>query len=120
MKIFCRTNLQEPLIELQEPEPEANAATTNNLLAIIQDLKKKVWALKEDKEDINSNAKGLSCFKKKSWQHYWTHGANKTHCSKNYAAKIVDHKPEAMLKNRMGGLAYSHKGDSMKKLLESW
>ena len=117
---FRKTNHQvnhtpEPLVE------QAHATTTTDLLSIIKELRQEVAALKQDKENINPNYKRKpnQYYKKKPFQYCWTHGATKSHCSKNCWGPIEGHKKEATFANRMGGSCFKLLDKEVKKQLSN-
>jgi len=90
---------EEPVVE------QAHAVTTNELFAIIKELRQEVATLKQDKENINPKSKRKP-LPDKPWLYCWTHGANKSHTSKNCTRQEEGHKKEASFKNRMGGSCF--------------
>ena len=111
----------------EDPQPQpiqqAHATTVNqDLLTIIQDLKKEVSALK-NKENIppkgNQSRYSNNSQAQKPWQYCWTHGANKSHNSKNCKATLEGHNVDATFKDRKGGSAFRCHSNAVKKLMKS-
>ena len=85
---------------------QAHAATNHNdLLDIIKELRSEVQALK-NKENINPNKHRFPKQNSKPWQYCWTHGATKSHCSKNCRRPFPGHQSDATFKDRKGGNVY--------------
>jgi len=102
---------------------QAHATNSNALLALIEDLRKEVANLKEDKENRNPNTNGGSRRRNmqsdKPWLYCWTHGANKSHGSKDCKNTMEGHKKEGTFKNRMGGSCYRCMNPDVKRQLSN-
>ena len=121
------TEFQQALNKENEPpltNQQAHAA--NNSVSALKDLRDQMNQLRQQNLFLMSTIDSLTKNKSSNpdsnqtlppWQYCWTHGANRTHCSKTCMFKKDNHKDEASFKDRMGGSRYNFSRKGVKKLL---
>lgn len=83
--------IEEPVVDQIQ---QVHAATAQkDLLLIIKELRDEVQLLKnKESVDLNVPCKKQQRYNiKKPWQHYWTYGANNSHCSSNCNNPMTGH-----------------------------